>query len=53
MKTLTLQNATELTEKQLRQVIGGDRKPPRIVDPGDGSGNSERFEGTSHASVKR
>ena len=53
MKTQNLKNATELTEKQLRQVIGGDRKPPRIVDPGDGTGNSERFDGYPHVSVKR
>ena len=42
MKTLNLSNAIELTEAQLRQVIGGDRRPPIRQAPTDDNGNGDQ-----------
>jgi bacteriocin-like protein len=41
-ETTKTRKVLELTEKQLRHVIGGDRKPRVPIGPGNGTGNGSR-----------
>ena len=52
-ETMNLRNATDLTNEQLAKVMGGDRKPPALVGPGDGSGGSSREIGGTFWTGKR